>query len=337
MASFDAKAPPKNRWVVQPAHLGKDTIVHYHAAGGDAAALGHALRRNGGDASGGGLAHFYSPPVHLASAYGHLACVALLLERGATVGADDARRGGATPLHLAALGGHAAVAEVLLDAGCDLAAHSGELALHAAARGNRPRVVEALVQHESSGAGVKELPGVIERLSEPLARGSLFTRPYQHAYSSGSRACAAPIEAVVRDCKAQIYPGGAGGGPKAWGREIDATPAAPKLEPPPKVKPPVDHNATARAARSDAPVVLLDTKRWLSSAENGDFGQGRCRLCDPVAQDARGHRCNTTHSTEQHYAWADVTRAETRKARIKHQRERKEGRLAPGEVPWRSW
>ena len=83
--------------------------------------------------------------------------------------------------------------------------------------------------------------------------------------------------------------------------------------------------------------MLLDTKRWLSSAENGDFGQGRCRLCDPVAQDARGRRCNTTHSTEQHYAWADVTRAETRKARIKHQRERKEGRLAPGEVPWRSW
>ena len=38
-----------------------------------------------------------------------------------------------------------------------------------------------------------------------------------------------------------------------------------------------------------------------------------------------------------HDAWADVTRAETRKARIKHQRERKEGRLAPGEVPWRSW
>ncbi|KAH8053639.1 hypothetical protein JL722_9488 [Aureococcus anophagefferens] len=299
MASFDAKAPPKNRWVVQPAHLGKDTIVHYHAAGGDAAALGHALRRNGGDASGGGLAHFYSPPVHLASAYGHLACVELLLS-AARPPARRRWRGGRR---------------------CT--------SRRSAATRPSPRPSSST----SRAARRQELPAS----SAPSdAAGSLFTRPYQHAYSSGSRACAAPIEAVVRDCKAQIYPGGAGGGPKAWGREIDATPAAPKLEPPPKVKPPVDHNATARAAlrrarrapRHEALAQLRGERRLWA---------GPCRLCDPVAQDARGHRCNTTHSTEQHYAWADVTRAETRKARIKHQRERKEGRLAPGEVPWRSW
>ena len=365
---------PKCRWVQQPCHLGADTAVHYHAAGGDAKALGHALSRSGADYDGRGLVHFYSPPVHLASAYGHLECLELLLGRGARADADVDQRGGRSPLHLAALMGHAAVVESLLDAGCDVnardgcggtpalhaaafaghlavveallrrgadarlrAGHSGELALHAAARGNHARVVEALVAHEAEGKGEKELPGVIANLTQPMRKGSLFTRPHQHAYSSGSRACAAPIEAVVRDCQAAIYPNGPGTGKRAWARELDSTPAAPELRKPEKLEAP-EVDQTARAKRDDATVVLMDTKpRWKSETSNDAFGQARCRLCDPVAKDARGRRCNTTHSSEQHAAWTDMSRAEARKARIRQKRDKVQGRLAPGEVPWKAW
>ena len=205
-----------SRWVVAPQHMSGDTATHWYAASGDVKALAHALET--GDPTGSAHALYYSPPLHLACAGGHVDCCELLLERGASIGPDIPQRGGRTPLHQAAIGGSAGVASLLIDAGCDVdardgsggatplhaaafaghkavvdvllaadadaslkARHSGELALHAACRGGHDLIVEALVAHDAGGKAVREFPGVIQQLSQPLTKGSLFTRPRRPA------------------------------------------------------------------------------------------------------------------------------------------------------------
>lgn len=357
----------RNRWVVAPVHNARDTHVHVYALKGEAANLLHALTVLKGDPSGAALLCYFSPPLHLASAEGHVACVTLLLERGATPRRDLNERGGRAPLHVAAIGGHVAACAALLDAGCavdvrdgaggttplhvacffghaDLVAlllargaktdvratHSGELALHAACRGGRTTIVAALAAHMSDDVGVEELPAVIARLRQPVDAGALYTSPAHHARYSGAGECAAPIEAVVRDCTAKLLPGGpCGEADEAWqtaiGSFADGTPPNP---PPEKAAPPaVDELRPDRPPDPPPPIC----------EPGSEFGNNKCRVCHPADKDDRGKPCCWSHSTHQHAAWLRVRRVSRRHRARERKKDLVDGRLAPGQVPWRAW
>ncbi|KAL1599674.1 hypothetical protein SLS60_007477 [Paraconiothyrium brasiliense] len=83
--------------------------------------------------------------LHKASEHGHAAVVNVLLQRGANVAAQDDR--GATALHEASAHGHEAVVALLLEKGGDCASidNRGGTALHVAARHGHACVIQRLI------------------------------------------------------------------------------------------------------------------------------------------------------------------------------------------------
>ena len=98
------------------------------------------------------------------------------------------------------------------------------------------------------------------------------------------------------------------------------------------MKKPVNDQTARAKPLEDKPTI--NTRNWTSSNHGHAFGQTRCALCDPIAKDERGRRCNATHGTAQHAAWTDMRRAHLRRKRKEDKLARTRGRLAPGEVPW---
>nr|XP_016490667.1 PREDICTED: ankyrin repeat and SOCS box protein 13-like isoform X2 [Nicotiana tabacum] len=94
--------------------------------------------------------------LHLTCLYGHLACVELLLERGASVEAKD--EDGALPLHDACAGGYTEIVRLLINGAPDPECvkrmmesfdEEGDAPLHHAARGEHVDVIKLLL---ASGA-----------------------------------------------------------------------------------------------------------------------------------------------------------------------------------------
>ncbi|KAK7355583.1 hypothetical protein VNO80_14843 [Phaseolus coccineus] len=95
--------------------------------------------------------------LHLTCLYGHLACVQLLLERGANIEAKD--EDGAIPLHDACAGGFTEIVQQLLNRAND-AEHikrmlesvdsEGDTPLHHAARGEHVDVIRLLLSNGAS-------------------------------------------------------------------------------------------------------------------------------------------------------------------------------------------
>lgn len=95
--------------------------------------------------------------LHLTCLYGHLACVQLLLERGANIEAND--EDGAIPLHDACAGGFTEIVQLLLSRAND-AEHikrmlesvdsEGDTPLHHAARGEHVEVIRLLLSNGAS-------------------------------------------------------------------------------------------------------------------------------------------------------------------------------------------
>ncbi|XP_016480268.2 uncharacterized protein LOC107801452 [Nicotiana tabacum] len=94
--------------------------------------------------------------LHLTCLYGHLACVELLLERGASVEAKD--EDGALPLHDACAGGYTEIVRLLINSAPDPECvkrmmesfdEEGDAPLHHAARGEHVDVIKLLL---ASGA-----------------------------------------------------------------------------------------------------------------------------------------------------------------------------------------
>lgn len=94
--------------------------------------------------------------LHLTCLYGHLSCVQLLLERGASLEAKD--EDGAIPLHDACAGGYTEIAQLLISSAPNLDCVKrmlecvdveGDTPLHHAARGEHVNVIRLLL---ASGA-----------------------------------------------------------------------------------------------------------------------------------------------------------------------------------------
>lgn len=95
--------------------------------------------------------------LHLACLHGHLACVQVLLERGASLDSKD--EDGAIPLHDASSRGFTEVVQALLDAAenqdhikrlLDTTDIDGETPLHCAARGEHLEVAQLLIKAGAS-------------------------------------------------------------------------------------------------------------------------------------------------------------------------------------------
>src|SRR5689334_12955373 len=87
-----------------------------------------------------------SAPLHVAAWSGKIGIASLLISRGADVNARQ-NETGLTPLDYAVLSGTAAIVKLLVGAGAriDIEDHCGETALHLAAAGNRPDILELLL------------------------------------------------------------------------------------------------------------------------------------------------------------------------------------------------
>jgi len=129
------------------------------AEDGDAQALSTALGNltSGVDCEG----EDGDRPLHIASLYGHLACVQILLAAGASIEVRD--EDGGLPLHDACAGGYREIVSMLLRAAnsqeqlkrvLDSFDIDGDTPLHHAARGNHSDVVQMLLD---SGANPKIL------------------------------------------------------------------------------------------------------------------------------------------------------------------------------------
>ena len=361
------KPAAASRWVVAPTRLATETAVHFHAHAADAhhlkppwtpaatrtAPRSGALQPAAPSGGGGGLRRVCGTAVtarrgprpgleeeggrtalHQAAIAGAPKCAELLLEAGEDANVCDTA-GATTPLHAAAFAGHAAVVEVLLERGADalLRSKSGETPLHAACRGRRDAVVALLAKHVAHDKALSQLPGVVDHLTAPIQTGDLYSRPSQQARAAGSEACAAPIDAVVRDCQARLYPKDPRASAKPWAAAIASRHhGTPRRPPPERMKKPVNDQTARAKPLEDKPTI--NTRNWTSSNHGHAFGQTRCALCDPIAKDERGRRCNATHGTAQHAAWTDMRRAHLRRKRKEDKLARTRGRLAPGEVPW---
>ena len=80
--------------------------------------------------------------------------------------------------------------------------------------------VALLAKHVAHDKALSQLPGVVDHLTAPIQTGDLYSRPSQQARAAGSEACAAPIDAVVRDCQARLYPKDPRASAKPWAAAI---------------------------------------------------------------------------------------------------------------------
>jgi len=126
-----------------------DQIVHYHASGGDLAALVRVL-----DGSGG--VRFEDAPnrqtrLHYAAYKGWCSALSCLLKRGADVNLGWPSKG-LTPLHSASFHDRYNAAVLLLDAGArvDDRNQHGWTALHQAASNNHPKMCKLLLSRGAS-------------------------------------------------------------------------------------------------------------------------------------------------------------------------------------------
>lgn len=112
--------------------------------------------------------------LHLTCLYGHLACVQLLLERGANLESKD--EDGAIPLHDACAGGFAEIVQLLITAGSssdclrqmlDTIDVEGDTPLHHAARGEHVDVVRILLAAGASPTSANIFGRIPAELSDP--------------------------------------------------------------------------------------------------------------------------------------------------------------------------
>lgn len=95
-------------------------------------------------------------PLHLAAFFGHGETVAMLLDRGADLGARSQNEIGNTPLHAAIAGGRGSVAELLVERGADVnAVANGLRPLDIAAGREDDEMVTYLVEHGAGGGGAR--------------------------------------------------------------------------------------------------------------------------------------------------------------------------------------
>jgi ankyrin repeat protein len=93
-------------------------------------------------------------PLHLAAFFGHRETAAMLLDRGADLGARSQNEIANTPLHAAIAGGRNAVAELLVERGADVnAVAKGLRPLDIAAGREDDAMVTFLVEHGADGGG----------------------------------------------------------------------------------------------------------------------------------------------------------------------------------------
>jgi ankyrin repeat protein len=145
--------------VLQAVYYGRKEILHELLARNprlsvfEASAAGQAERVREWVSKDPGLAFTYSQDGYtalgLASFFGHLEIVTLLLGRGAEVNVVSRNDMAVRPLHSAAAGRHLAVAQVLLAHGADVHAksHGGWTALHSAADHGQIEFIRTLLEH----------------------------------------------------------------------------------------------------------------------------------------------------------------------------------------------
>jgi ankyrin repeat protein len=106
----------------------------------------------------GPLANAFAPdgfqPLGLASFFGHLPVVELLLERGAAVNSPSQNAQRVMPLHSAVAGRHYEIAKLLLERGADAnaAQADGFRPLHGAAENGQREMIELLLEHGADKA-----------------------------------------------------------------------------------------------------------------------------------------------------------------------------------------
>ncbi|XP_004246606.1 uncharacterized protein [Solanum lycopersicum] len=119
--------------------------------------------------------------LHITCLYGHLACVELLLERGASVEAKD--EDGAIPLHDACAGGYTEIARLLInnapDPECvkrmlDTFDEEGDAPLHHAARGEHLDVIRLLIASGASACRNNLLGRTPSELVEPESEACII-------------------------------------------------------------------------------------------------------------------------------------------------------------------
>ena len=340
-----------------------ETAVHFHAHAADAHHLKLPWTRAA--TSTARRCGALQPAVTSGRGGGCEACVELLLQRGAAPGPGPEEERGRTaptrrpsparrsarnyywrrartrtfvippalpPLHAAAFAGHAAVVEVLLERGAD--ASTVEVRRDASTRRlpRPPRRGRALSRSTWPTTGPVAAAGR-RRPPHGADPDGRFVFAAVAAGARRGREARRPIDAVVRDCQARLYPKDPRASAKPWAAAIASRHhGTPRRPPPERIKKPVNDQTARAKPLEDKPTI--NTRNWTSSNHGHAFGQTRCALCDPIAKDERGRRCNATHGTAQHAAWTDMRRAHLRRKRKEDKLARTRGRLAPGEVPW---
>ncbi|PIA37156.1 hypothetical protein AQUCO_03000019v1 [Aquilegia coerulea] len=126
--------------------------------------------------------------LHLTCLYGHLPCVQLLLERGASLEVKD--EDGAIPLHDACAGGFAEITQLLINAASnsgsvkrllDTIDVEGDTPLHHAARGEHADVVRILLAAGASPTKHNVYGKVPAELSEPETEARRILEAAAHA------------------------------------------------------------------------------------------------------------------------------------------------------------
>lgn len=129
--------------------------------------------------------------VHLTCLYGHLPCVQLLLERGASLEAKD--EDGAIPLHDACAGGYTEIVQLLISRASDTESLrrmletidvEGDTPLHHAARGEHLDVIRLLLSHGASPTKKNIYDKIPAELAEPETEARTFLEDSANAIAS---------------------------------------------------------------------------------------------------------------------------------------------------------